>query len=1016
MKPLKIRIQAFGPFAGVQDVDFAELGGRSFFLIHGPTGAGKTTLLDAMCFALYGDTSGGERDARAMRSDHADPELPTKVSLDFALGERRYRVTRTPQQSRLSQRGGVERMVAVAASAELEEWRDGGWQPLVQQTRQVNDKVCELIGFSSEQFRQLIVLPQGRFRELLTADTKARQVIMERLFSTELYSRIEVALKYAAAGLVERTNLIREQRAGILNQVELAGDEALNVCITERRQALTEAEQKEAAARESARNAQQALELGRAAAAKLAEREAAVVALTTLRERDAGEAARRERIQLAERAGRVQEAATQLQRSRQEQQKAAVAVESARQLAQQAATKAEAAREAFEREGAREPERRAADQAIHDLETAARAWQQWQQAQLALRQSQGRFETLRDQVEKLQRERKSLGDTLAGMADSALALQAQAVSAGAIEAEAGRLAERHEQLQALQQAEALQRKHSTAVAGVTARVGQAQAAVDAARSARSACEQGWVAGQAARLAALLNHGEACPVCGGLEHPAPAHAATVVEDDALEAARNACTRAENALGQAQNELLAAQGALGQADARVEALRASLGDLATQSPDALQAGLDDVRRRLAEAKRAASELADLEARRKAAQMRLTALEPGLAQAEPALQDARSEVDRLGGQAQAGFDSVPEALRAEGAMERALNGAKQARDALFAALDRARTQHDEASRQRSASEATLHAASAAADDALRNAGLANEAFEASLAQQAFADVPAWQAALLPAEVLASEQAHASRYAQQLASAQDRMTRADEAASGLVAPDLVALDAVVQAASLAMEEVFRIAEGLRHALDELVRAREKLDALAGESSRIEAEYAVLGRISEIANGRNSRNMSFQRYVLATLLDEVLEAASLRLRRMSRGRYELRRMTGQGDKRLAGGLDLEVFDHETGSARPANTLSGGEGFLASLSLALGLADVVQSRAGGIQLETLFVDEGFGTLDPESLDFAINTLVDLQQGGRLVGIISHVAELRERIDVRLEVKPAAKGSAIAFVI
>ena len=171
-----------------------------------------------------------------------------------------------------------------------------------------------------------------------------------------------------------------------------------------------------------------------------------------------------------------------------------------------------------------------------------------------------------------------------------------------------------------------------------------------------------------------------------------------------------------------------------------------------------------------------------------------------------------------------------------------------------------------------------------------------------------------------------------------------------------------------------------------------------------------MLGRLSEVANGNNPRRMTFQRYVLATLLDEVLEAASLRLLRMSRGRYALQRVREQGDQRMAGGLDLEVFDHDTGSARPANTLSGGEGFLASLSLALGLADVVQSRAGGIQLDTLFVDEGFGTLDPESLDFAIRTLLDLQQAGRLVGIISHVSELRERIDVRLEVRPGAGGS------
>ena len=159
---------------------------------------------------------------------------------------------------------------------------------------------------------------------------------------------------------------------------------------------------------------------------------------------------------------------------------------------------------------------------------------------------------------------------------------------------------------------------------------------------------------------------------------------------------------------------------------------------------------------------------------------------------------------------------------------------------------------------------------------------------------------------------------------------------------------------------------------------------------------------------------VSFERYVLGFLLDEVSLFANLRLKEMTRGRYRLRRREDRSDKRKGAGLDLEVIDGFTGEARPVQTLSGGETFLASLSLALGLADVVQSRCGGIHLETLFVDEGFGTLDPETLDLAIKALLDLQQGGRLVGIISHVPELKESIDARLEIIPTDKGSRAEF--
>jgi exonuclease SbcC len=195
-----------------------------------------------------------------------------------------------------------------------------------------------------------------------------------------------------------------------------------------------------------------------------------------------------------------------------------------------------------------------------------------------------------------------------------------------------------------------------------------------------------------------------------------------------------------------------------------------------------------------------------------------------------------------------------------------------------------------------------------------------------------------------------------------------------------------------------------------------ESLRRLAGDYQALQARYALVKKVADVATGNNEQRMSFQRYVLATLLEEVLVATTLRLRVMSRGRYEIRRKLQAADLRSAAGLDLEVFDQYTGMTRAVTTLSGGESFLASLALALGLSDVVQSYAGGIRLDAIFVDEGFGTLDPEALDFAVRALKDLQQAGRLVGIISHVAELREWIDARLELKAGQAGSVAEFVV
>ena len=232
---------------------------------------------------------------------------------------------------------------------------------------------------------------------------------------------------------------------------------------------------------------------------------------------------------------------------------------------------------------------------------------------------------------------------------------------------------------------------------------------------------------------------------------------------------------------------------------------------------------------------------------------------------------------------------------------------------------------------------------------------------------------------------------------------------------PDCDALEKHLNSIKTLKEETLKNIVVLTEQINRFTSWLDQLDRTGQEISALEGRYKAVGRIAEVANGRNAQGITFQRFVLVALLDDVLAAASHRLQVMSKGRFELERARERLDQRTAGGLDLMVFDAYTGTSRPVNTLSGGESFIASLSLALGLSDVVQAYAGGIKLETIFVDEGFGSLDPESLDLAFRALIDLQQGGRLVGIISHVPELKERVDVRLEIAPSNRGSTVKFI-
>lgn len=1006
-------MQAFGPFAGREVVDFTQLGERSFFLIHGPTGAGKTTLLDALCFALYGDTSGGEREARAMRSDHAAPDLATEVELEFSLGSARYHVKRSPAQSRPKKKG--EGQVEAAASAELEVWKDGGWAPLVQQSNKVSERIKELIGFDGAQFRQLIVLPQGRFREVLSADSKSRQAIMERLFRTELYSRIERALKDAAGDLAHQVDEIAQQRTGILNQAQAESGEALDQALVRAEEQLEAAQDTEGKALAQQKNAQAELAAGRQNAERLAEREAAEARLKALEEAQAEQEQRQNAIATAKRAEAVRPE-EELRRTRTaERERKSEEASKATAEANNAAAQSDMAQAALKNEMAREAEREAAERRLIELDAAEQAWAVLDQARREKNQAEAQLKSLEAQQTKLGEDGETTRKNVDRLAGELLATRKLALDEAAQK-------HRHEQLKQqirlhteLERARCAQTIAAKALGEAEARQERAARDHGEARQARNELEREWVAGQAARLAALLEAGSPCPVCGGHDHPAPAHAARLVTDADLEAARARALTAETAERQARAARDSAQLARDQAAGKVGQLGEALGEAARLDSGLLIEQAREAERSWQAARQAAGDCATLEKRHSEEVTKRDRQAEELHQFERARQDQQLALARLIAQADTAEQALPAALREDGALARAREQALTRKQALSAALEAARNREKEAAKRKAASAATAAACSEQLREADAALSEARTRLAAALSRHGFADEALWRAAQIGAEALAKLEREAEVFVQTLAAAHDRCARAREACRDLQAPDLDALELAASTADANATRETARAAGLRHQRDELARARRKLTELAGRCREIEERYAVLGRMAEVANGTNPQRISFQRYVLATLLDEVLEAASIRLLRMSRKRFELQRATGKADQRSAGGLDLEVFDHQTGCSRPANTLSGGEGFLASLSLALGLADVVQSRSGGIQLETLFVDEGFGTLDPESLDFAIDTLLSLQQGGRLVGIISHVAELKERIDTRLEVRPGDKGSEISVV-
>ena len=1020
MKPVKLVLQAFGPFAGREEIDFSRLPPGALFLISGPTGAGKTSILDGITYALYGDTSGGERSAREMRSHHAAATLLTEVEFEFDFAGKRYRARRQPEQERAALRGSG--MVREPAKGALERYAadSGRWEPLTARISEIATRVEELLGFKAEQFRQVVVLPQGQFRRLLAASSAERERILEILFGTQAYKRIQDALKAEAAGLRKRAedNALRSttllQQSGAESLAAL--DERLGTLETE----LQRLAQAEAGLRADELAASEALRLARLAEAAFSEAETAARALAVLEAGAPALAQLRERLAAARRAEEIRPEAHALKTAQDALQRIEDELKQARADASASGEQLQAARQCLQAEEAQAPARAAAQRAALELEALVDAVARLDAARSA---AQGATERQQQAAAAQRAAEVELQQRTQARARASEEIEALQAPAAQLEALGLRLMQAEAQAKAQAALQADRRELEAAdrtYAALARTVDAARSDAETQRSELEALEARWRQGQAAVLAAHLHDGEACPVCGSASHPAPAGPAPEHPgEEALQRGRATLRTAETAFDSARERSTAAAQARAHIVARIEAREQAIaGAERMPAPDELRAQLTVAQAAQDGLHAARSRLADAETALAAAALTTEALRTAgtTAQAEALAAQHRME-DCLA--------AVPAALRAPQALDAAIAQAHATRRRLDEALQQAQGAHGEAARAEAVARARCDTLGAAFDKAGAQAQAAAVAFAAALARAGFAGTDdtegadgdgaaqaRWQAALLPAAEYEAQAAAVRDEEDRLAAARARTQRADAALAGLQRPDLPALQAHAANVRTRLEEVQTARTRSSSERENCARSAGALAELAREAAQIDAEFRVTGHLAEIANGNNSQRLTFQRYVLAALLDDVLRAASLRLKMMSCGRYLLQRVEEGGDARRAGGLDLEVFDEYTGRARPANTLSGGEGFLASLALALGLTDVVQAYSGGVQLDTLFIDEGFGSLDGEALEMAMQTLAELQRHGRMVGVISHVEEMKREIGLAIEVQASATGSRV----
>ena len=929
MRPLKLTLSAFGPYAGTTTLELEQLGKGGLYLITGDTGAGKTTLFDAITYALYDHSSGGVRDGAMLRSKYADPGTPTFVELEFEVRSQRYTVRRNPEYLRPKARG--EGFTTEKADATLT-YADG--RPPVTKAKDVTAAITALIGLDYNQFSQIAMIAQGQFTRLLNATTEERSRIFRKLFRTQRYQKLQDALQEENSRLTAQRTAQNVKLDALLSGIRYAADDPaaealhslsaltppaeattlLDALLARQEAAFTAASEAHTAAQKELDTLQQTLGKAEQTEALRRQRRAKEDELALLLPRR--EAARREAALHAGDAARLDALTAQLERAN----AALSACYALDKLCQQ--------------------------------QTAARQEADWEQA---------KARRAREQLTALDEALRQTESTLAALGDPEARTAALKTRQQQLAQRAQALADLSDSLQDSQ------RRTRTAKAAQD-RYRTAASAQEAARAHRNELERAFLDAQAGLLAQSLTNGVPCPVCGSTHHPAkavlPRTAPTQAQVTAAKQASEATDRTAQEAAAAAQEALTAQRE-GMATLRRDAERllperftspegpvpltvALLKTALAEESTALQAAQAENHAALQQAQEDQDRRTQLETDRQTQTTQRTALEAAAATAEQTAAARRATADALDQQIMEARSAVPTDRTA---VQAAVAKLIAQRTALRTGMEQAENARNDAERAVAAAEAAIRA-------------------------------------------LQQEQTPAS----ETGDPETLRTR-------LTALQTARQDAAEQEKLLTAQLVPN-----RSALASYRR-------LAADRQALEDRWQWVNALASTAGGTLSskQKIKLEAYIQMHYLDRILVHANTRLMQMTAGQYELERI-GAENQRSQSGLDLGVIDHYNGTRRSVKTLSGGESFKASLALALGLSDEVQSAAGGIRLDTLFLDEGFGSLDDESLEQAIRVLSGLTEGDRLVGIISHVAALKDRIDRQVLVRKARSGGSTVEIV
>ena len=1040
MRPIKLTISAFGPYASKQVIDFEELKGRNIFVISGKTGAGKTTIFDAISYALYGEASGESRETDSLRSHFADDNTETYVELEFELRGEKYTVNRVPKQKKKKARGEGYTEKSADATLTLPDGK------VITKVKNVTDKIIEILGITREQFKQIVMLAQGEFKKLLLADSVEREGIFRKIFNTYDFEKIQAELKDKAANLSKnRTKSKHEMEINLKNikgEHDIVIDEYVDFpLVIEKLKDLLERdnniyktlneEGKEVDNNLQVKNQEKAIiETNNNL---LKEKEIITKALEELLSKEDEYKNKSKTIIDGKNAKEVKYIEDKLIETTKKLTKREEDYNLSLKNIDSLKLKQEEANKLLQIEESKECDREKLSVEINNLnklEEKIIELDSLNNKVMHLKQSaeNSKLQIINNKKEteelKKSKEEKELQlKDIATLETKKVELESD------IKAKNKTLDEVRELFKVIRSFQNTYIEHNNKAKEYK----EFEVEYKKVKENYEKMDDLYKKEQAGILASKLQENEPCPVCGSTNHP---NKATIKENlkiptkEELKVAKENLDKLEKENLEKINNLTTLNSNkttyLEQVNNHLSMLSATLNiDKTFNSETAkvvknlgteLKSVIDKLKDELLKVIDKISLKEKIEKELNLITTTINEREHSLIKLEECEKNYTTELTQNITKIDEYKKEIPENITDLKTLNNLIEVKTKELNISKEKLAKLRLENENLAKKLEGENSTSKEINKSIEELKLEIANNKANFNEAIKEQGFDNIQTYEDAKLQISMVESLEKEVENYNSELKLTKAKQEDIINKTKDIVFMDITTIDEEIRSIQNNKKEL----ESKLRELHEIIVGNKTIlknvENLNIEFKEIEEEYKVLGELADLANGKKAPYISFERYILASYFEDIIEAANIRLEKMTGDRFSLIRKTSKSKGAGQKGLELEIYDNYTDSSRDVSSLSGGESFKASLSLALGLSDIVQSNAGGVSLDTMFVDEGFGTLDPQSLDNAIDSLLELQRGGRLVGIISHVEELKERIDAKLEVTSTSKGSKVEFNI